>query len=181
MNLFINGSNRERNCFKILNDLKQENDKLISLSNKNIKYCLGCDACVNKLDNYCVLNDFMTTNIYYSLKESDKIIIASPLYMSNITGLLKNVIDRFNPFYHHGYFEGKTIYLVLVGQGTYEDNEEEINDIIKYFDGISEWMKFDFKFLKYFCSGNPQTIDDIEKVEKNYKNDINYLKEVINN
>lgn len=32
--LLINGSNREKNNYKILKELKQENDTLISLSHK---------------------------------------------------------------------------------------------------------------------------------------------------
>lgn len=180
MNLFINGSNREKNCFNILKDIMSDGDELISLSHKDIKYCLGCGSCVKKLDNYCVLNDYMTDVVYHKLQEADKIIIASPLYMSSITGLLKNVIDRFYPFYHHGYFDGKKICLILTGQGTFEDNEEEINDIIKYFSGVSEWMNFEFEFLKYFSSGNPQEIDDVKKIEKDYMIDIKNIKEMIN-
>lgn len=29
MNLYINGSNRKKNCYKVLNDLKNNKDKLI--------------------------------------------------------------------------------------------------------------------------------------------------------
>ena len=118
MNLFINGSNRENNKYNILKEIMKEDDELISLSKKDIKYCLGCSACINKLDNYSVLNDFLTINIYPKIRQADKIILSSPLYMSNITGLLKTVIDRFNPFYNHDYLNGKEIYLILTGQGS---------------------------------------------------------------
>ena len=47
---------------------------------------------------------------------------------------------------------GKKIYLILTGQGTYEDNEEEITSIINYFKGISEWLNFEFEFLYYFTT-----------------------------
>ena len=175
MNLFINGSNREQNCYKILKDIKKENDKLISLSHKDIKYCLGCNSCVKKLDKFCVLDDYVSQNIYQKIIDSDKIIIASPIYMSSITGLLKNIIDRLYPFYHHNYFNSKEIYLILSGQGTYEDNVEEINDIVKYFLGISEWMNFKFTFLDYFCSGSSQDDNNI-----NYENKISKIKDILN-
>ncbi len=181
MNILINGSNRENNCYHILKDLMTEQDEIISLSHKDIKYCLGCDTCSNKLDKYCILNDYMSQSIYQKLRNADKIIIASPLYMSGITGLLKNVIDRLNPFYHHGYFEGKELYLILTGQGTYEENEEEIKDIIKYFNGISEWMNFKFIFLKYFTSGSPREIDDVRQVEANYLEEITNIKNKLEN
>ena len=40
MDLYISGSNRKKNCYRILNDLKEKNDKLISLENISINYCL---------------------------------------------------------------------------------------------------------------------------------------------
>lgn len=180
MNLFINGSNREQNCYTILKDIKKNNDELISLSHKDIKYCLGCNSCVKKLDKFCVLDDYVSQNIYQKIIDSNKIIIASPMYMSSITGLLKNVIDRLYPFYHHNYFNNKEVYLILSGQGTYEDNEEEINDIIKYFLGISEWMNFKFIFLDYFCSGSPQDNNNIKNFDINYENKINKIKNILN-
>lgn len=126
--LLINGSNREKNNYKILKELKQENDTLISLSHKKINYCLGCNSCKKKLENDCIQEDDMK-GIYKKLKENNKIIISTPLYMSHITGLLKTMIDRCYPFYHHNYFQGKTVYLILTGQGSKEDNEEEIEAI----------------------------------------------------
>ena len=39
MNLFINASNREKNCFKILKDIIGQEDYFSSLSSKNIEYC----------------------------------------------------------------------------------------------------------------------------------------------
>ena len=63
MNILINGSNRKKNCYHILKDIITEQDELISLSNKDIKYCLGCDNCSNKLDKYCILNDYMSDSI----------------------------------------------------------------------------------------------------------------------
>lgn len=167
--LLINGSNREKNNYKILKELKQENDTLISLSHKKINYCLGCNSCKKKLENYCIQEDDMK-DIYMKLKENDKIIISSPLYMSHITGLLKNMIDRCYPFYHHNYFQGKTVYLILTGQGSKEDNEEEIEAIKNYFKGISEWLYFEFKFLDYFSTGEKDNIEYDNSYEKRIKN-----------
>lgn len=158
--LLINCSNREKNCFKILNDIKTENDKLISLSNKKMSFCLGCDSCKNNLDKYCVLDDFITNSVYKELINVDKIVIASPMYMSNINGILKNLIDRMNPFYHHSeLFDNKKVYLILTGQTSKEKNEEEINNVINYFKGLSEWLFQDFEFLEYFEGYNDLNSD----------------------
>lgn len=173
--LLINCSNREKNCYKILNDIKGINDKVISLSNKKMNFCLGCDKCRDKIDNYCVLDDYITNEVYPEIMNEENIVIASPLYMSNINAILKNLIDRMNPFYHHELLKGKKIYLVLTGQASKEDNEEEINSIIKYFDGISEWLYFKFEFLDYFKAYN-----DLNE-EINYNNKIETIKEKLSN
>ncbi len=80
--------------------MKNEEDKLIVLADKSINYCIGCNACINNLETYCMIEDDMQ-EIYKAILDSDKIIIATPIYMNHITGILKNVIDRFNPFCSH--------------------------------------------------------------------------------
>ena len=170
--LLINCSNREKNCFKILNDIKSDNDTLISLSNKEMKFCLGCDSCKNNLENHCVLNDYITNSVYQELLNTDTIVIASPMYMSNINGILKNLIDRMNPFYHHPeLFEGKKVYLILTGQTSKDENTEEINNVIEYFKGLSEWLFQEFEFLDYFEGYN-----NLEP-EINYDNKIESIKQ----
>ena len=159
--LLINCSNRERNCYGILKRIKSDEDNLISLSNKNMSFCLGCESCQNLLPNYCVLNDYITENIYTEIIKADKIVLASPMYMSNINGILKNLLDRMNPFYNHQLLKGKNIYLIMTGYATKEENSEEIDSIIKYFEGISEYFYFNFEFLDYFVDSE----DSKEKIE----------------
>lgn len=181
MNLYISGSNRKKNCYKILNDLKKDEDKLISLSDKNIKYCLGCNACTKLLDNYCVLKDDMQ-EIYNYILETNKIIIATPIYMNHITGILKNVIDRLNPFTcREDILKGKKLYIITVGQMPEDENEDIANNIKEYFEGISEFMGFEVIFLKNFSSGDVLSIDDVTKEYKNYSDIIKELKEIIEN
>jgi len=63
--------------------------ELIQLSGKNIKYCLGCDNC-----NFpCRIKDD-TGKIYKKMIDADIIIIGSPVYCCNVSGLLKNFMDR---------------------------------------------------------------------------------------
>ena len=168
--LLINCSNRENNCYKVLNDIKKEEDTIISLSNKKMDFCLGCDRCQNDLPKHCILDDYITNEVYDKIIKENSIILASPMYMSSINAILKNLIDRMNPFYHHQLLKDKKIYLILTGQASKEDNEEEIKSIIKYFEGISEWLYFDFIFLDYFKGYN-----DLDE-ETNYKEKIETIK-----
>jgi multimeric flavodoxin WrbA len=80
------------------------------------------------------------------------------MYISNISGILKNLLDRFNTFYNHKLLKGKKFYLVMTGFATKEENEKEINGIIEYFKGITEYMYFDFEFLDYFVDSDNQDI-----------------------
>lgn len=179
MKLFINGSNRKKNSYNFLKDLMDNEDKLISLSDKDIKYCIGCNTCINDLPNYCVLKDDMK-ELYNSILEVDKIIIMSPIYMNHVTGILKNVIDRLNPFSNHELLKGKKIYLVTVGQMSEDENMEIKEDIDKYFKGLAEFMYFDFVYLKNLSSGDIETIDSIKETYENYDEIINELRKMIN-
>lgn len=176
MSLYISGSNRKHNSYNFLKDLMEENDKLISLADLDIKYCLGCSNCIKKLQNYCVLKDDMKY-IYDEMLKTDKIIIMSPIYMNQITGILKNMIDRLNPFSCHELLKGKKIYLITVGQMDEEENEDIAKDIKKYFEGISEFFYFDFKYIINLSSG------DLDNIKENYKEKyvdiINEIKEKI--
>lgn len=179
MNLYINGSNRKQNCYQILSDLKQEEDVLFSLADKSINYCLGCSGCINCLENFCVIEDDMQ-ELYQSMIEVEKIIIATPIYMNHITGILKNVIDRWNPYSsHEEILKGKTIYLITVGQMSEEENQEIAENIQKYFESIGEFMGFRTVFLKNFSSGDAETVDNVVKENPNYKEIVRDLREKI--
>ena len=172
--LFINCSNREKTCFNILKSLQKEEDKLISLSNKKMDFCLGCQSCQKELPKHCVLDDYITNTVYEEVLKEDNIVFASPMYISNIDGILKNLLDRFNTFYNNKLLKGKKIYLIMTGFATKEDNETEINAIKDYFNGISEYLYFYFEFLDYFVdSDNPEIIEEnnkkIESIKKRLK------------
>ena len=106
MNLYISGSNRKHNSYFFLKRIKNEEDILISLDELNIKNCLGCNVCQKNETNKCILNDDMQ-KIYSLIEKSNKIVIMSPIYMNFITGILKNVIDRFNPYCASEKLKGK--------------------------------------------------------------------------
>lgn len=179
MSLYISGSNRKNNSYNFLKDLMKEEDKLISLADLEIKYCIGCCRCIEKLQNYCVQNDDMNY-IYEEMLKTDKIIIMSPIYMNHITGILKNMIDRLNPFSCHELLKGKKIYLITVGQMDEKENEDIAEDIKKYFEGLSEFFYFDFVFLKNLSSGDLETVDSIkENYKEKYSKIIEEIKEKI--
>lgn len=176
MNLYISGSNRKENCYQIIKDLKRENDIEIVLADKNISYCLGCNECTNELEQYCIINDDMQ-EIYAAMSKVDKIIIITPIYMNHITGILKNVIDRWNPYSSHPeLLKNKKIYLITVGAMNEEENKEIVENIKKYFESLGEFMEFKLVFLKNLSSGE---MDDVKENNENYLEIIEDIKKKI--
>lgn len=181
MNLYISGSNRKHNSYNFLNSIKNDEDILYSLSDLNIKYCLGCNACQKNDDNHCVLNDDMN-KIYSTIDKCDKIIIMSPIYMNQITGILKNVFDRFNPYCASEKLRNKTIYLITVGQMSEEEQKDVCKSIENWVNSIAEFLYFNFEYLYNFTSGDILEFDDINKMYDKAKltNIIDNLKSRIN-
>jgi multimeric flavodoxin WrbA len=181
MNLYISGSNRKHNSYNFLKRIKENDDVLISLDDLNIKWCLGCNACQQNESNACIVNDDMQ-KIYNLIEKSDNIIIMSPIYMNFITGILKNVIDRFNPYCASEKLKGKKIMLITVGQMEEEDQQEVVDKINDYFKSLTEFMYFDFEYLYNFTSGDIIDVDDINKTysDEQLQKIINNIKNKIN-
>jgi len=68
----------------------------IQLCTKNIHHCTGCFACWFKTPGHCVHRDDMEP-ILESFKNADALVLATPVYVDGMTGLLKNCVDRMVP------------------------------------------------------------------------------------
>lgn len=75
--------------------------------------------------------------VYEAINKCDNIIIMSPIYINHITGILKNVFDRFNPYCSSERLKNKKIFLITVGQMSEEEQKERfkkhLNDNEKIF------------------------------------------------
>lgn len=163
MKLYISASNRKKNSYHFLKKIKQDEDIFFSLEDLDIKYCLGCNACQKNSNYSCILNDDMQ-KIYDAISKCEKIIIMSPIYMNQITGIFKNILDRLNPYTASEALKGKTIYLITVGQMSEEEQKEICNSIKEWFQSISEFLYFDFEYLYNFTSGDVLEVDSINKM-----------------
>ncbi len=67
---------------------------VIPVCRRNIHGCLACEYCHGKGKGACAQKDDMQ-EIYEALRETDMLVLASPIYYHNISGQLKCVIDRF--------------------------------------------------------------------------------------
>jgi len=68
----------------------------ISLKDMKINPCTGCFTCWTKTPGECIFKDDMT-ELRIKYRKADLIIFASPLYIFNVTGIMKVFLDRILP------------------------------------------------------------------------------------
>ena len=136
----ISGSPRKGNTEFMLKRILTQAEKsevstaLILLRNKRIEFCDGCLSCDSSF--ICRKRDDMQM-IYSKLEDADLIILGSPTYFDNVTGMMKNFIDRLNIYNVNKKLKGKKIIIVNVGQ----DVSVISNKVVKYFELLSECLE----------------------------------------
>jgi len=68
----------------------------IFLAKKKINPCKGCFSCWLKTPGKCVIKDDMA-ELLEKFADLDIIVFATPLYVDNVTGIMKNFMDRIIP------------------------------------------------------------------------------------
>ncbi|GAQ94055.1 multimeric flavodoxin WrbA [Thermodesulfovibrio aggregans] len=79
----------------VVEELKKEKIKveIIHVGNKKIRGCIACYRCAKNKDEKCSINDEVNQWIQ-KIKESDGVILGSPVYFSGIAGTFKCFLDR---------------------------------------------------------------------------------------
>jgi multimeric flavodoxin WrbA len=85
---------------------------LINLKDKKNNPCVNCQSCHST--SKCVQEDDMQL-MYQKLMEADTILLGSPTYFDNVSGIMKNFMDRCLPFYFSRKLEGKKVVVLSVG------------------------------------------------------------------
>ncbi len=126
--LFISGSSRKGNTEYILSKIYEAIDtdskELILLKDKDIKFCKGCLACYAKTG--CAIKDD-TEAILAKMLKANILVLGTPNYYENVSGLMKNFMDRCHPFYEYSLIRGKKVILVYVGGGEKKGTKERLN------------------------------------------------------
>ncbi len=68
----------------------------VKLKDMRIHPCMGCYTCWTKTPGECVYKDDMT-ELLKKLRMADLLIMASPLFVYSVTGIMKNFLDRLIP------------------------------------------------------------------------------------
>ncbi|MDO4650972.1 MAG: flavodoxin family protein [Eubacteriales bacterium] len=99
--LVLNGSPRTNGntakmiaAFREGAESKGHQVQVINVCRKNIRGCLACEYCHTRGNGSCIQKDDFR-EIEEALKETEVLVLASPIYYHNISGQLKCAIDRF--------------------------------------------------------------------------------------
>lgn len=131
--LLISGSPRRGNTEFILRRISEatkDAGELILLREKDIKHCFGCLACDET--NQCVIQDEMQ-GIYEKMAAAEMFIIGTPNYFDNVSGLLKDFIDRTNPFYKTDKLLGKKLVNIITGGGEADNSKKVAEQALQSF------------------------------------------------
>jgi multimeric flavodoxin WrbA len=121
--LAIMGSPRKKgNTYKITKKLEEKMKQMgnvefeyLFLKDVNLHPCTGCFACISKGGNICPINDDRT-KIEDKIRDADGVILASPVYVMQITWLMKILIDRMAYYCHRPrFFNQKAIAISTTG------------------------------------------------------------------
>jgi len=66
----------------------------IFLKNEDIRTCTGCHQCIFTGEARCPLKNDAVADIVSRMEAADAVVFASPGYMMNVTGIMKQFLDR---------------------------------------------------------------------------------------
>lgn len=132
--------------------------EIFSLNKLNMKGCQGCYGC--KRNPTCVIKDD-AQQVLAAIAEADRIVLATPVYMWDMAGQLKIMIDRFFSFMNMDYTskltQGKKV-LWTITQG-----QPDVDKFRTVFEQHAAMMEFlGFGENKLFITGGMMMPGDAE-------------------
>jgi len=140
------------------------------LNKLDFKGCQGCDVCKTKQD-YCAVDDDLK-QVLESVKETDILVIATPVYYMDIPSQLKAFIDRTYSFVDADYMinpnasrleKGKKLVFIQ----TQEAGPESFKDIFARYSLFFQF--YGFAECKLILAGNVGQNSDIKEQQGVFK------------
>jgi multimeric flavodoxin WrbA len=91
--------------------------KQIALSSMDIRPCRGCRLCFDKGEEACPLHDDLLA-VHRMIKDSDCIVLASPVYVNDVSGTMKTLIDRLAFVCHRPQYHDSPFFLLATTGGS---------------------------------------------------------------
>jgi multimeric flavodoxin WrbA len=83
----------------------------VYLGQADLKICRGCRVCFDQGEDKCPLQDDLLP-IKAKVAQADVVILASPVYVEDVNGIMKNWIDRMAFHSHRPEFAGKAAFVL---------------------------------------------------------------------
>jgi multimeric flavodoxin WrbA len=124
----INGSPRKGNTYLATQIFKEEMQKKgevefieIFLPKDMPEFCHGCTTCILKGEEKCSHNQYVKP-ILEAMLESDGLIFTSPVYVYDVSGVMKNFLDHFGylwlPHRPNAKMFSKKAYILITAAGS---------------------------------------------------------------
>jgi multimeric flavodoxin WrbA len=91
--------------------------EIVDLARCDIRPCKGCRSCFDRGESTCPLQDEILS-VKEKMKAADGLLLAGPVYVNDVNGILKNWIDRLAHVCHRPEFAGKTAMLLATTGST---------------------------------------------------------------
>lgn len=155
------GGNTETLVKNILSGAKEQGaeTKLFNLSKMAIASCKSCGFC--RTNSHCDTKDDMHL-IYQEIHDANGIVIGSPVYMWQMSGLTKIFIDRLLPFLNQNFASRlpRRTKLILA----YTQGQGDVNAFKSYFEQTAAMMNFlGFNVLETIVAGGTMAKNDIAR------------------
>ena len=97
-----------KEAFRVAASNREVQTEVFNLSGLQITGCQHCNWCLKKQtpDQFCAVSDGMDA-IYPSLVKADVLILATPVHIGRMSGLMANMIDRMRVFVYGNMHRGK--------------------------------------------------------------------------
>jgi multimeric flavodoxin WrbA len=103
--------------------------EIVILSDYDLRACRGCKSCTDKGEELCPLKDDWD-RLIETMMDSDGIVLATPNYFFQVSGIMKVFLDRIAFYGHRPRFFGKS-FTSIVAQGVHGGGA-----IVKYLDFV---------------------------------------------
>lgn len=168
--LIINGSPRKKNTYSIVKHVKSNLNgefEEINLLKQEIPMCNGCHRCIMESETECPHFEIVNS-IVEKIKESDGIIITSPVYALNVSGLLKNFFDHTAYLYHRPpFFDKKALVVVSTAGAGHKKVAAYIDETLRHW-GFNKVYK-----IAIACGGKDHLeTKDIDKTAEGFEKDM---------
>ena len=145
MTLIIAGSPRKGGYSDRIAETYREvsGGEIVYARDLDVKPCIACSYCKRNGDGNCFRTDDMPP-VLEKIRKAGTIVIASPIYWWQVTGTVKNVIDRMYAL-KEGELKGKRLVIIMNGESENDDKEYELLEA--QFKEMADYIGMNYTFI----------------------------------